>query len=1126
MSARTALYVLVSFCLLTISAALAQEITGDIRGSVTDPSGAVVTGATVRVTNTDRNAVIRELKTGADGTYVAAYLPVGHYTVSVTAPGFAQFQAENIVINVNDRRVIDAKLQLASTASTVQVQEAPAQVDLDTPTAAGLITGTQIRELSVSTRNFVQLVALQPGVTTDMASDNLYVGASNPTGFSNQINISVNGNRPTQNNWTIDGADNFDRGANLTLLNYPSIDSIAEFKVMRSNYLPEHGRSSAGEITVITRGGSNQFHGDAYEFFRNDVLDGNNWFLNHATPEVPRPPLRWNDWGFTFGGPIQKDKTFFFYSQEWRHIIDYPNALSSSLPNSAELNGVFPIPVCVGFNASGTTCTATSNTVTNIDPTAAAYVKDIYSKLAVPSSGGQLTFTDRALFYYREEAVRIDHNFGSKVNVFGRYSDDSVPTQEPLGLYTGETAPGVATTSSNAPGRSLSLHATWTLSNSMLNDFGYAFSWGAVLSDPIGTLARKNSPAINPNLVFPSSAATVPFIDLCAFTANACGQSLYGFGSYRDYNKNHNFFDNFSKVMGRHSLKFGASYNYYTKDENANNAPTYYFTDNGGGAAADGSFEQLWANFLQGRVINYSQTNREFRALVHQHQLEFYGQDEWRVRSNLTIDYGLRYSLFMAPTYGNGLLSTFDPNLFDPSQAPAIGPDGLFVTAPATPYANGMIIGGQNSPFGEAVQRTPHHAFAPRIGFAWDPWSDGKTSIRGGYGIFFDSPAVNSVENFQFGNPPIISSTSIFDTNLTNPGSAVPSPNVAPPTIGGPDPNRWTLPYSQMYNLDIQRQITPTTTLDVGYYGNLGRHLIGVLDINMPHPGDYLKACLGGPDGDSCTAPFEYYNYQLLDQIRPYRGYDAINMFEPTFTSNYNALQAQFQKQFTSNSLITVNYTWSHALGTASNDYRAPENTWNIRGDYGNLDFDRRHVFTASYVYTLPFFKAQQGFEGHALGGWEVSGIGYLSTGRHYTATSYLDPSGLGTFGFTYSGSRPDIVGDPQSGAPNNVDEWFNPNAFAQVPDGQIRPGNEPRGTIVGPSYARWDASLFKNTRISERFSLQFRAEGFNVLNHTNFGIGSPGSAFQSVRLGSTFFDKIANAYEARQLQLALKLIF
>ncbi|HYU47029.1 MAG TPA: carboxypeptidase-like regulatory domain-containing protein, partial [Terriglobales bacterium] len=255
------------FALVTVFA-WSQEITGDIRGIVRDPSGAVVDGATVQVINTDRDTVIRTVKTGADGSYVAPLLPVGHYKVVVKAEGFKEYDVRDIVINVNDRRVVDVSLQVGPTSQTVEVTSAPTPVDLETAAASGLVTGTQIRETGILTRNYEQLVSLVPGISSNLASDQLFIGVSNPTGTSNQINFSINGNRPTQNNWTIDGADNVDRGANLTLLAYPSIDSIAEFNVLRSNYLPEHGRSSSGEITVITRSGTNQFHGSAYEFFR------------------------------------------------------------------------------------------------------------------------------------------------------------------------------------------------------------------------------------------------------------------------------------------------------------------------------------------------------------------------------------------------------------------------------------------------------------------------------------------------------------------------------------------------------------------------------------------------------------------------------------------------------------------------------------------------------------------------------------------------------------------------------------------------------------------------------------------------------------------------------------------
>src|SRR6266699_5681591 len=432
-------------------AAWAQEITGQIRGIVTDASGGVIANAAVTITNVDRKQVIRTVETNTAGEYVAPFLPVGRYSVAVEAKGFKRFLKNDTEVNVSDRLTIDATLQAGALTETVSVEADPLQVNLQNVAVEGLISGTQVRELPLNNRNYEQLVTLQPGVTSNTA-DQVYVGTTNPQGAVNIVSFSINGNRQSQNNWTVDGVDNVDHGSNITLLVYPSVDAIAEFKVERSNYSPEFGRSSSGQINVVTRSGASTFHGGVYEFFRNDVFNANS-FINNRNG-IARPVLRYNDFGGTIGGPFfipnfynqSKEKTFFFFSEEVLRVTT-PVSLTSIVPTTQERQGNFQFPVCTAVSATGA-CTATGTQIpsTSFDPVAAAYVKDVFAMMPTPpASDGVLVSVFPGVFNYREELVRADHVVNSKLSLMGRLVYDHIPTKEPFGLFGPQSrVPGVA----------------------------------------------------------------------------------------------------------------------------------------------------------------------------------------------------------------------------------------------------------------------------------------------------------------------------------------------------------------------------------------------------------------------------------------------------------------------------------------------------------------------------------------------------------------------------------------------------------------------------------------------------------------------------------------------------------
>lgn len=1152
---RLASLCIVSACLTT--GLIAQDVTGKISGTILDPSNLGVANAKVTVTNTDRNQVQRTITTDSGGNYSAPLLPIGTYSVKAEATGFKTVARTEIVLNVNDDLTVNITLPIGAVTESVEVTATAAEVELGTAAQSTTIDGTQIRELALNTRNYEDLVALSPGVSVKAnPSDELFVGNSSPSGFSAQIPYSVNGSRNSANNWTVNGADNVDRGANLTLMTFPSADSIAEFKVERSLYGADTGRAGGAQISVVTRSGSRNWHGSLYEFFRNDVLAANNWSnnannvnrVNRTNPATPCttanytdcyakvPPIRWNDFGGTIGGPVpmggwNKDhnKTFFFFSEEARIIHTY-TTFNPTLPTTAMLQGNFTQPVCLTLVTG--VCPTTSAPVTSIpqslwDPNSKAFIQDVLSKL--PLSDTSTTsgfFPQQNIFNSRQEVIKLDHQFSQKFSINGVFENDSIPTTEPGGLFTGSNVPNLATTKTNSPGQSFVFHATNMFSPTLISQASFTYSHSAIHATPQGLMAKSNSPDFHPAEPFANTQGVIPWVTFSAI------QDFLGYGPYDEANKNWSWGDSMTWIKGRHTLKFGVIFDRYNKAENAANQEGHFTFNNAGAPTGTSTFNQDFANFLLGNVSTFSMPSTDITPHIWQWQTEAYVQDDFKLRPNLTLYYGARYSYFGQPTDSTGLLVNFDPALYKPANAPQIDPTtGNIVPGTCNNCTmNGIIVGGTNSPFGNKVTNQPKLNFAPRVGIAWDPFNKGRTSIRAGYGVYYDSVEIGTFETGIFNDPPNVFVPVFSNASFSNVGAGTVGVSAAPIAIRGEQLPAHT-PYTQNWSVDVQQQVGKSIVLDVGYHGSKGTHLQGSVDINQPYPGAGLAAGLHQANG---LTVFTSTDTPRLNAVRPYLGFNAINTLEDAFDSNYHSLQAKFTKRMAGGGLFDVNYTYSKALTDNQGDSGLyPQSAYNWHeGEYGPLQSDRTHVLAIDWVYVIPAFAHSKGLLHEALGGWEVTGILSTYTGTPFTVTtSSVDPAGLAILSSSGASARPDLVCDPNANAPHQYNGhtgtgqplWFNTACFQPVPQGQVRPGNAGRGIVRGPGFFNGlNANLYKNFSLAfeGRLKLQVRGEAYNLMNWVNPG------AFGSTGNTSTLFGEIGSFRAARRMQLSAKLTF
>jgi hypothetical protein len=1144
------LVVAIALAILCMPQNSRAQDTGYISGTVTDKSGAAVANAEVVITSTGQN-LTRNTTTNSDGAYVGSALPAGTYDIAVSAQGFQKFEAKGVVLDVAQKLRLDVTMTVgAMTQEIVVTGENVAQVETTSSELGGTITGKQIDQLMLNGRNFTQLAALTPGVV-NQGPDEAEVGVTN-------IYFSVNGGREEYNNWELDGGDNMDNGSNATLNVYPSLESIAEFKVLTSNYGAQYGRNASGTIEVETKSGTNSFHGSAYYYGRNEAFNARSWDQGIDTTQ-PKALYRKHDYGYTIGGPVyipghynsEKKKTFFFWSQEWRREAN-PSTITQNVPSDAERGLVGGTQTGFGDFSDlcpGVDCPNVANPA-QIPISSAGQALMALIPRANTTNGGfpAVTQTVSPATTWREQLIRLDHNLTDNYRLTFRYIHDSWHTVVPNPLWgNGNSNFQNINTDFVGPGTSFIARLTANITPTLLNEFVASYT-----GDHIFLTALNNPPLPSDfamGSLFPNGfGGKLPSIQLQTNLAygGSFGQDT-GYFPWVNANPTYTYRDNVTKVVGKHTLQFGA-YAVFAQKNEANSPDvqgiltfdtTSLFTT--GNAFAD---------LLLGSIGNYKQWSAQTKYYNRYKIVEPYFQDDWRVTNRLTLNLGLRVSLFGTYREKYRQAFNFDPSAFVSGNSPAIDPaSGALIAGTGNPF-NGVVqcggAGGTSAVPGPILAAFPTasvgassnagclkgHLFnpAPRIGFAFDPKGDGKLAIRGGYGIFFEHTNGNegNTELLEGSAPLVITSSQNNIPDYASVGAG--GGSLFPQTLTS-IPNKAVWPYMQQWNLSIQKELPSHIVFSAAYVGSKGTHLTllsnanQILPITSGNPykiGEPITGAITDPAGNviypgDCSTLTTFsgvpvtgpaltnlnvacQNVNVDAQRTNFPGFSNINLIRDVANSSYHAFQTSANRTVGALT-VSVAYTYSHSIDDSSDKADASfVNSYNIAANRGSSSFDLRHNMSLSYVYAIPFFKGP-GLTHALLGGWQVSGITVAQSGLPFSVTNgttYGDNAGVGNGVGT--GSRPDQVGDPhtvtaaQQAAASSVfgPLRYNPAAYA-LPTG-LTFGNVGRNTLYLPGRINFDAGLFKQFPIRENMGFQFRWEIFNVFNHTQYNAVSGNS--------------------------------
>ena len=1131
----------IALCLAS-SLAYAQE-NATITGTVKDSTGAVVPNVAISLTNTATSQV-RQTTSNNDGIYAFPNLGVGHYTLSASVSGFQKFTRTGIVVNTDQTLKEDVELTVGSEGQTVTVQANALQVQSQTSELSTLITGAQVTQLATNGRNVTALAALGMGVSDNLPSFSGVLALTSANG------ISFNGTRTTHNIYLLDGGELNDRGCGGCFSSLPSVDALSEFQTLDSNYGPDYGIGSGGTILMVIKSGTRDFHGSAWYFNRNEDYDANNYFTNLAGQG--RPVFRLNEPGFNIGGPLfiphvyntDRSRTFFFVNEEWRKLTQgsAPSVVNTIMANNFPVagqalayqvpaGGAVPIvPVTSDparlqlYAMDGLTPGQPfpNNTIPAnlLDPNAVLEVNA--GTFPKPNLG-----TDQYISSIpqptdaREDVVRIDHSINSKLQLMGHYLHDAVSTSFFPPLWQGATYPTVGTTMGN-PSFSSVIKLTQTISPTLLNESAFLYSGNKISLNPV---AGPGSSFVQPSgwsatSFFPLSyndLQRLPQIDLNGTPLNVQWSS-----SYFPWKNGYEGFeprDDLSWTKGLHQFKFGFSWlhDYKNQQLQANTQGTATFNSS---TFSDDSY----INFLIGDAASFQQL--QYLAGKHwvNNNFGFYAMDNWHVIPRLTLNLGLRYDGMPHAFERYDQFANFVPADYNSSLGYPLNSDGTLNSAFLTNYngqafyLNGIKEAGVDG-FPRGAVKNYYYTWQPRLGFAYELTNDGKTVMRGGFGMFYERVQGNDVYNAAL-NPPFAYQPQATNVYFSNPNTSaltgLTTSQTFPSTLTNIQYN-FRPPGTAMFSFGIQRQLAPSVVAVVQYAGSIGWdqdddrsiNTLPLTDPNNPaNPYDLRQGVANGT-----------LNANLY---RIYPGLSTITQEENQTNFSYHSLQAGLITENRHGLTLRLYYTYSHEIDVGSNDLNGLSNPFNAAYDYGSGAFDRRHIFKSNYIYNLPFFAHSSSvLERTFLGGWSISGITVAQSGTPQPIT-YTGSDVLGLGGGTTN--RPDLVA-PVS-YPKHRLAWFTTSSFANpvAPwngGGNQGFGNAGKDVVVLPGLFNTNLSLFKNIPLTahEGPYIELRFESFNTFNHTEFNALDANTADGN-------FGQITGTYDARTLQLGAKIKF